>query len=296
MNARVTAAKKRVAKAPEKRQPRLGRTLGPVDSLEDHLPEEWWKTVFTKTYLMTDGDVVENADNTREDIDLVSKIVPLSPETRVLDVCCGQGRHTLELASRGLRALTGVDQSRELLTIARKRAREAGFRETDARFLEADARALPLEDCSIDLVMLLGNSFGYFASQADDRAVLAQVRRVLVPGGALLLDLTDGAQVRATFERRSWEWIDRRHLVVRERQLSRDQRRLVCREVVMHASKGVVVDQFYAETLYTRDDLRALLEGNGFRAVEVHGADSWSSTREQDLGMMAARMVITARA
>ena len=43
--------------------------LGPVASLERHLPADWWRDLFGELYLQTDGDVVENAASTREDVD-----------------------------------------------------------------------------------------------------------------------------------------------------------------------------------------------------------------------------------
>ena len=87
------------------------RTLGPVADLERHLPAEWWRTLFNATYVKTDGDVVENAANTTADVDLLLAATGLKPSARVLDLCCGQGRHSLELASRGFSHLTGLDRS-----------------------------------------------------------------------------------------------------------------------------------------------------------------------------------------
>ena len=45
------------------------RTLGPVTDLEHHLPNEWWRNLFNSLYLKTDGDVVENDDNTVREIE-----------------------------------------------------------------------------------------------------------------------------------------------------------------------------------------------------------------------------------
>ncbi len=105
----------------------LARTLGPVSDLERHLPQEWWKDLFNSLYLKTDGDVVENDQNTVKDIDLVLKTTGIQPTDHVLDLCCGQGRHSLELASRGYRNVAGVDRSRYLIRLARKRARTRGL-------------------------------------------------------------------------------------------------------------------------------------------------------------------------
>ncbi|KAJ3195091.1 hypothetical protein HK101_001133, partial [Irineochytrium annulatum] len=89
------------------------------------------------------------------------------------------------------------------------------------------------------------------------------------PGGKLILDLTDGVHMRTNYSPRSWEWIDDETFVCRERQLSKDGRRLNSREVITATSKGVIRDQFYQERLYSRDDIRVMLEAAGLVMEEV---------------------------
>jgi D-alanine-D-alanine ligase len=268
-------------------------TTGPVGDLEDHLRPDWWKTLFSATYLRTDGDVVESAAITSREVEVFVEVLGLDPMDRVLDLCCGQARHLIELARRGFGHLTGMDRSRYLVRLARRRARAAGAR---IKLHEGDARRLPFHDASFDCVSLMGNSFGYFHDPRDDISVLREVRRVLRRGGRIYLDLADGNFLRGSFEPRSWEWLDRRHLACRERALSRDGSRLVSREVVVHAGRGVVADNFYAERLYSREQVVVLLSAAGFGSVQDHGAMLAGSERNQDLGMMAKRMLISARA
>ncbi len=268
------------------------RTLGPLENLEAHLPEEWWRTLFNANYLKTDGDVVENADNTTAEVDLLVQAAELKPTDRILDLCCGQGRHTLELANRGFKHAQGIDQSRYLLSVARRRAKQSTL---PVKFTLGEARKLKLPVGQLDCVAMMGNSFGYFHHADDDLVVLDAVRRALKPGGTLAMDLTDGDWVRKHHEPRSWEWLNAQELVVRERQLSADGQRLVCREVIVHATRGILVDQFYAERLYGRQQVAALLTRAGFTGVAEHDVLEASSSRDQDLGMMAHRVFITAQ-
>ncbi|MDX2175729.1 MAG: methyltransferase domain-containing protein [Candidatus Sumerlaeia bacterium] len=271
----------------------LARTLGPITDLERHLPSEWWRTLFNSIYLKTDGDVVENDGNTLKEVDLLVSHAGLEKSDRILDLCCGQGRHCIELARRGFTAVTGIDRSRYLVRLARKRARSLGLNIT---FKEGDARRFQLPPASFDCVALMGNSFGYFDREEDDLAVLTAVRETLASEGAVILDIVDGTWMKDHFERRSWEWIDQSHFVCRERSLAADQRRIVSREVVVHAERGVIADQFYAERLYTEASIRELLEAAGFRGVRLHGKVNADSDRGQDLGMMAHRLFIGATA
>ena len=273
--------------------PPTGRTLGPVSDLERHLPSDWWQTLFNSLYLKTDGDVVENAANTKTDIDLVLKSVGLEPNDHVLDLCCGQGRHSLELARRGFRHVTGVDRSRYLVRLARTRARKEGL---NAAFREGDARTVRLKAASFHCVIMMGNSFGYFDREEDDAAVLETAKKALVSRGTLVMDIADGEWMKDRFERRSWEWVDQNHFVCRERNLARDGRRLISREVVVHAERGVLADQFYSERLYTRKEIQELMESVGFTQVRFHAEVQSDSSRNQDLGMMAHRLFLTSEA
>jgi len=110
------------------------------------------------------------------------------------------------------------------------------------------------------------------------------------------MDLMDGDWMRHHFEPRSWEWVDQNHFVCRERDLAGDGDRLISREVVVHAERGVIADQFYAERLYSKERLEALLTGAGFTNVRFHSLLAPDSHRNQDLGMVAHRLFVTCEA
>jgi D-alanine-D-alanine ligase len=135
------------------------RCLGPVPNLEEHVHPDWWKNIFNSFYLKTDADVVDDCNMTRQEIDMFVKILNLSPEDKVLDLCCGQGRHSLELAQRGLKFVEGIDRSHYLIQKARQTAKKDNI---EVKFREGDARKLPYSPDTFDVVLILGNSFGYF--------------------------------------------------------------------------------------------------------------------------------------
>ena len=267
------------------------KSLGPVLNLEEHVQPDWWRRIFNSIYLKTDGDVVDDQKITVKEVDSFSEILRLSPEDNILDLCCGQGRHSLELARREVNNLEGLDRSRHLIQKAKAQAKKEGL---NVKFREGDARKLPYLPDAFDLVMLLGNSFGYFETVQDDMRVLKEIFKVLKPWGRLLIDVADGKYLRENFQPRSWEWIDKKHFVCRERSLSLDKQRLISREVVNHIEKGVIVDQFYGERIYTQDSLCEVLKIAGFSDVTFYGKTSTDSQRNQDLGMMERRIIATA--
>ncbi len=265
--------------------------IGPVNELEEYVKKDWWKRIFNAYYLKTDGDVVEDQKITSTEVDSFSKILELKPEHRILDLCCGQGRHSIEFTERGFYKVDGLDRSRYLIQKAKSVVKKKGL---ICKFREGDARKVQYPNDEFDRVLILGNSFGYFESINDDIKVLKEVYRILKPWGKLLIDLTDGAYVKQNFQPRSWEWIDKEHFVCRERALSADEQRLISREVITHVNKGVLVDQFYAERLYSAEHIKHLLEKVDFSDIEFHGTISPDSQRNQDLGMMEQRLIVTA--
>jgi cyclopropane fatty-acyl-phospholipid synthase-like methyltransferase len=121
-------------------------------------------------------------ESTSAELDFIIRVTGLRPGSRVLDVPCGSGRHTLELARRGYRA-TGLDVSAEALDYARTAA--AGQQlAVDLRW--ADMRTLP-DDTHADVAICMGNAFGYL-DHTGTQAFLADLAGLVVPGGALILD------------------------------------------------------------------------------------------------------------
>jgi len=195
------------------------------------------------------------------------------------------------MARRGFVGVEGLDRSRYLIGKAKAKAKEENL---PVRFREGDARNLPYPSDTFDFVIIVGNRFGYFDNPNDDVRILREVFRVLKPYGKVLLDLADGDYLSKNYQKMSWEWIDKKRLVCRERELSSDKTRLISRDIIIHVEKGVIADRFYAERLYTRELIMKVLEEVGFTEITFHTEILTNSQRKQDLGMMERRIVVSA--
>lgn len=269
------------------------KTIGPVKNLEEYVRPDWWRYIFNANYLKTDGDVVEDSEITSYEVEQFIKLLNLSSHQIILDLCCGQGRHSLELARRGFSRVYGMDLSHYLIQRAKRQARKENL---PVQFKEGDARKIPYPVDTFDAVMLLGNSYGYFESPVDDLRVLREIKIALKPGGKVLVDLSDGKFIKQNFKPYSWEWIDEDYLVCRERSLSLDNQRLISREIIIKVDEGVKADQFYAERLYTKENIQKLLKEAGFVNINILGSLTPDSKRNQDLGMMERRIIVYAEA
>ena len=114
---------------------------------------DWWKKIFDDVYLVTDARSVCDEEITRREVDLICELLPIRPEHRVLDLCCGHGRHSLELCARGVTGCTLLDYSQHLLDHAQARAEACRY---PVHCIRSDARntGLPLQ--SFDHVIVMG--------------------------------------------------------------------------------------------------------------------------------------------
>ncbi len=250
----------------------------------------WWKSLFDEVYLITDARSVDNDEVTRREIDVVCDLLPLQPEHHILDLCGGQGRHSLELHRRGYDACTVLDYSDVLLQRGRDKAADNGCA---IHFVQGDAVQTGLPDSNFDHVMILGNSLGYLPQDTDDLRIMHEARRLLKPGGHLLLDITDGDVVRERFTPNAWHEIEESIVVCRQRELGQDAVRV--REVVICKEKGLIRDQTYAIRTYCSEGLESLVHDAGFKDVVIHRNFS-SQKGEGDYGFMNYRLLLTARA
>lgn len=140
----------------------------------------WWESFFGPDYLKQ----YEHARvRTAAEADGLEKILHLRKGGRILDLACGAGRHSIELARRGYE-VTGYDLSEDLLRHARADAKRA---KATVAFVRGDMRDLRYR-AVFDAVINMFSSFGYFEDVEDDRKVLAGISRALKPRGKFLLE------------------------------------------------------------------------------------------------------------
>jgi D-alanine-D-alanine ligase len=250
---------------------------------------DWWKSLFDELYLLTDARTVADDDLTRREVDMLCDLMQLQPDDRILDLCGGQGRHSLELATRGFGDCTVLDYSNVLLEKGREAAEEQGCR---LEFVQGDATITGLPDASYDHVMILGNSLGYLPEHSDDLKILLEAERLLRPGGSLLLDVTDGTVVHERFNPNAWHEVADDIIVCRQRLL--DDSAIKCREVVLCKQRGLLRDQTYAIRTYDGEKLVHMVGEAGFSEINVQKGFA-SSELKGDYGFMNHRLLVRGR-
>jgi D-alanine-D-alanine ligase len=246
---------------------------------------DWWRTLFDEVYLLTDARSVCDEELTQREVDVICELLPLENNNRILDLCGGQGRHSIELAQRGFRACTVLDYSQFLID---RGAELAAQRDNSVSFVQGDARDTGLAGGSFDNILIMGNSLGYLPDQEDDLKIVSEAYRLLKPGSSILLDTADGEKVVETMSPVAWHEVDSTVVVCRRREIEGDS--VKARELVLCKDRGVLRDQTYSIRLFSTQILTDLLEKAGFSGVKAHNGFS-PHEREGDYGFMNRRIV-----
>lgn len=221
---------------------------------------EWYEKSFGEDYLI----VYRHRDfgGARHEVEQMIGWLELPQGAKVLDLCCGMGRHSLALAEAGYE-VTGIDLSEALLREARAQA-GAG----KVTWLRSDMRKLPLAG-GFDAVVNLFTSFGYFEEDEEQVKVLREIHRMLKPGGKFIIDFLNPAYVI-------------RHLVPHSTRedgdnLIDESRRIedgyVKKDIIL-TTKGEDTPRKYHERvkLYPLETFRTLIAAAGLQLEAVHGS------------------------
>jgi SAM-dependent methyltransferase len=303
--------------------------LGRVESLFSHVKSNWWKDDNGELYLQTNGDVTEDPAITAAEcvtilnVPGVSRLfegarkIPTNPvgqttgSVRVLDLCCGQGRHSIKLAKDyPCVEFHGHDQCDFLIDVAKERAKAEVCE--NIFFTVGDALSVPASNASFDFVMVMGNSFGWYTRESGNLDFIKEVTRVLKPGGILLIDQVNADWTRASFSPGGWEWVnggaidasttkgskpEKRLIACRERELSSDGKWLASRELVIDLEHGICQELFYQVRLYGLDEMDEMLTHCQLtmQHEDMKKLEAPTTERNEDLGMMASRHLIVAK-
>lgn len=199
-----------------------------------------------------------------EEAESILGLLGIAPGTEVLDLCCGIGRHSLELARRGYR-VTGVDRTAAYLQTARDRADAEGL---SVEWVQADMREFVRPE-AYAAALNVYTSFGFFEDPAEDRRVLENLLCSLKPGGRLLLDVMGKEVLARIFIPRDWQELSDGSLFLQQREVSRDWTWMENRWILI--KEGQRHEYAVNHRVYDGSGLRDLLLDVGFEAVRLHG-------------------------
>lgn len=160
------------------------------------MASDWYRKIWT-----LDIQNQSWVEDTKRQVTFLIDELKLQGGEKILDLACGFGRHSLELARRGF-AVTGVDITPDYIQYAREQAKSEGL---DARFLCADIREVGFER-EFDLVLNMADgAVGYLENDAENRKIFAVVSKALKPGGRHFMDIMNGSYAGKYFPCKLWD-------------------------------------------------------------------------------------------
>ena len=193
----------------------------------------------------------------------IISLLGIKPPARVLDLGCGVGRHSLELARQGFR-VTGVDRTRRYLEQATGKAAQEGL---NIEFVQDDMRAFCRPD-TYDTVINMFTSFSYFGDPEEDRQVVINVFESLKPGGIFLLETHGKETLARIFLEKNWEEING-VFVLYERKPTRNWGWMENRWIMFKDDQRI--EHTVSHRLYSATELAAMITDCGFTQVNAYG-------------------------
>jgi len=212
--------------------------------------DPWYKTAFGALYPVLYAHR-DNAD-ARRAVDFIETVLGSHLHKRWLDLCCGAGRHMMELSRRGYHVI-GLDLSDTLLERAvgeRVSGRESPL------LVRGSMNALPFLN-AFDVVINLFTSFGYFSDDEANANVFREVSRALLPGGMFVLDFLNAPQVRCELEAETHDSLPDGRRVITRRQINESTLRVEKTVEIISDTESWWFEE--SVRLYTVHELEAML-------------------------------------
>lgn len=202
-------------------------------------------------------------ERTEEEIDFILSITGIKPGGRILDIGCGAGRHSIELARLGYDVL-GIDPSEVMIAAARERA--AG-EEVKPEFRQMSGEELDFHG-EFDLSLCLFTTLGQVNDQDDNHQLLDNAARSLRSGGHFIVELQQPG------------WAES-HLKTEERlgegdsyvdvERNYDQQHKLVTEVFTRVSPHGRQAYMLRYRLFNPDEIKQLLRDAGFSQINIYG-------------------------
>jgi ubiquinone/menaquinone biosynthesis C-methylase UbiE len=247
------------------------------------IPSNWYENFFHGVSLDLWRKAI-SPKQTKREADFLVKALKCEAGSHLLDVPCGNGRLSFELASRGYR-VTGIDISKEFIQEAKSRLSppaDAGGTDKVARascawntgetpvpqFRLGNMRDIEGE-AIYDGGYCFGNSFG-FLEYSDMESFLGGVARALKPGARFVIETGMAAEsVMTKFEPETSHQIEDIHVTIKERYLA--EQSCIDTEYVFEQN-GKTETRLAKHWIYTAAEIRRMLERAGFEVLNLYGS------------------------
>lgn len=223
-------------------------------------------------------------ERTKVEVDFVDKVLKKYKAKKLLDIPCGFGRHTIQLAKRGYK-VEGIDYMDYFIKLAKKDAKESKVK---VDFSVWDMSKLNKKS-EFDAVLNLFTSFGYFDEETN-LTVLKKFAAALKKGWILVIDTINRDRILDSYRTGSRKAYDRIKNDVMMEEESYDPLTGYLTNNRSFIINGKVIESPYSLRVYTYTELATLLSVAGFKILESYGDYEWGQ-----YSLNSRRMIIVAK-
>lgn len=216
---------------------------------------------YSNDYLDFWGPMKSN-EITLKEVEYIEKELNLKPGDKVLDLCCGYGRHSNLLAERGY-SVTGADVSTLFLKKARKNARE---KKLGTKFINLDARKMRFKNVFNGCFNFF-SSFGYYSDEENEK-IIQNVYLSLINGSRFLIDMVNREYLMKNFKGSSCDDING-NLLCQITEIDFTTSRMNTRWIIIKGTKKKEYET--SIRVYSPHEFINIFKKAGFKKIQVTG-------------------------
>lgn len=243
------------------------------------MASDWYRKIWT-----LDIQNQSWVEDTKRQVTFLIDELKLQGGEKILDLACGFGRHSLELARRGF-AVTGVDITPDYIQYAREQAESEGL---DARFLCADIREVGFES-EFDLVLNMADgAVGYLENDAENRKIFAVVSKALKPGGRHFMDIMNGSYAEKHFPCKLWD-AGEKGLTLSNFEWNDKTRTLIYGQLDFEYGKALKKPEMTEGNpirLYTLAEIAEIMSSVGMKVINSYADFTGKPSSDKDIQLM----------
>lgn len=160
------------------------------------MKKDWYKKVWTM-----DIQNMSWVEDTKKEVDFLIDQLKLQGNERILNLACGYGRHSLELARRGY-DVTGIDITSEYIKYATEQTKKECLK---AKFLCMDIREVNVKEKFDVVINMADGAIGYLENDTENMKIFEVVSNALKKGGKHFMDIMNGSYAENHFPCKLWD-------------------------------------------------------------------------------------------
>lgn len=248
--------------------------------------QQWYEEIFSDYAKGYENE--EFTKGTVGEVDFIEREIDHKKNIRILDVGCGTGRHSIELASRGY-SVTGIDLSESMIHRAMEYTGKLGL---NIDFRVKDARALKFKD-EFDLaIMICEGAFPLMETDEMNYQILENISNALKSGGKLILTTLNGLyplhhSVKDFINSNSTSGTSNENRF--DLMTFRDQSTLEIED-----DKGIIKTLKCNERYYVPSEINWLLKSLNFKNINIYGCKLGAFSRSNPLTVEDFEMLVIA--